>query len=172
MKILGIAGYSGSGKTTLIEALIPLLSLHGLVVSVIKRAHHGFDVDRPGKDSWRHRRAGAQEVMLASPERWVLMRELRRDPEENLDNLVSRLSPCDLALVEGFKAAPIPKIEVWRPSNGKPALHPEIPTVVAVATDGRCQTTLPILDLNDSEAIARFIVELMPTLPDQGRRAD
>ncbi|MCB1915720.1 MAG: molybdopterin-guanine dinucleotide biosynthesis protein B [Rhodocyclaceae bacterium] len=169
MKILGIAGYSGSGKTTLIEALIPLLSLHGLVVSVIKRAHHGFDVDKPGKDSWRHRQAGAQEVMLASPERWVLMRELRRDPEENLDNLLSRLSPCDLVLVEGFKAAPIPKIEVWRPANGKPALHPEIPSVVAVATDGDCAAALPILDLNDTEAVARFIVDALPGLPQAGR---
>jgi len=166
MKILGIAGYSGSGKTTLLEALIPLLSLHGLVCSVIKRAHHGFDVDKPGKDSWRHRQAGAQEVMLASPERWVLMRELRRDPEENLENLLTRLSPCDLVLVEGFKSAPIPKIEVHRPANGKPPLYPEFPNVLAVATDAPCEAPLPILDLNDHEAIAGHIVELLPTLRD------
>lgn len=167
MKILGIAGYSGSGKTTLIEALIPLLSLHGLVVSVIKRAHRGFDIDRPGKDSWRHREAGAQEVMLASPERWVLMRELRRDPEENLDNLLLRLSPCDLVLVEGFKAAPIPKIETYRPALGKPPLYPDNVHVVAVACDRACAAPLPMLDLNDHEAIAAYVVELMPTLPER-----
>lgn len=166
MKILGIAGYSGAGKTTLLEALIPLLGLHGLVVSVIKRAHHGFDVDKPGKDSWRHRQAGAQEVMLASPERWVLMRELRRDPEENLANLLTRLSPCDLVLVEGFKSAPIPKIEVFRPSHGKPPLFPDFQQVIAVATDGPCDAQLPILDLNDSERIAKFIVERLPELPE------
>ncbi|MCB1955231.1 MAG: molybdopterin-guanine dinucleotide biosynthesis protein B [Rhodocyclaceae bacterium] len=166
MKILGIAGYSGSGKTTLLESLIPLLGLHGLVVSVIKRAHHGFDVDKPGKDSWRHRQAGAQEVMLASPERWVLMRELRRDPEENLHNLLARLSSCDLVLVEGFKSTPIPKIEVYRPSHGKPPLHPEFPSVIAVATDAPCDTALPVLDLNNHEAIADYIVGLLPGLPD------
>ena len=166
MKILGIAGYSGSGKTTLLESLIPLLGVHGLVVSVIKRAHHGFDVDKPGKDSWRHRQAGAQEVMLASPERWVLMRELRRDPEENLDNLVSRLSPCDLVLVEGFKLAPIPKIEVFRPAHGKPAIYPENRHVLAVATDGPCADAPLLLDLNDAEAIAAYIVDLLPSLPE------
>ena len=159
MKILGIAGYSGSGKTTLLESLIPLLGLHDLVVSVIKRAHHGFDVDKPGKDSWRHRQAGAQEVMLASPERWVLMRELRRDPEENLHNLLARLSPCDLVLVEGFKRAAIPKIEVWRSVVGEPLLHPHDPWIVALATDMPVESALPRLDINDPEAVADFIVE-------------
>ena len=169
MKVLGIAGYSGSGKTTLLESLIPVLGLHELTVSVIKRAHHGFDVDRPGKDSWRHREAGAQEVMLASPERWVLMRELRRDPEENLDNLMTRLSPCDLVLVEGFKSAPIPKIEVYRPSHGKPPLYPDNAHVVAVATDAPCDAPVPILDINDIPAVAEHILALMPSLPERGR---
>ncbi|NTV10229.1 MAG: molybdopterin-guanine dinucleotide biosynthesis protein B [Zoogloea sp.] len=156
--IFGFAGWSGSGKTTLIERLLPVLRERGLVVSVIKHAHHGFDVDRPGKDSWRHREAGAHEVMLVSDQRWVLMHELRDAPEATLAEQVARLSPCDVVLVEGFKATPIPKIEVHRPSVGKPLIHPGNPHVVAVATDGEMHLPLPRLDLNDPSAVADFIL--------------
>lgn len=162
MKVFGIAGYSGSGKTTLLEKLLPRLIARGLSVSVIKHAHHNFDVDQPGKDSYRHRAAGASEVLLASSARWVLMNELRGAPEPSLDAYLARFSPCDLILVEGFKQEAIPKIEVHRPANGKPPLWPENPHVVAVACDEPQAATLPphlpVLDLNDVEAIADFIL--------------
>ena len=135
MKVFGIAGFSNSGKTTLIEKLIPVFNRHGLKVSVIKHAHHGFDLDRPGKDSWRHREAGASEVMMLSSDRWVLMHELRDAEEPSLDAQLAILSPCDLVLIEGFKAAPVPKVEVHRPAHGKPPIYPDNPHVVAVATD-------------------------------------
>ena len=159
MKVFGIAGYSGSGKTTLIEKLIPEIRSRGLRVSVIKHAHHGFDLDRPGKDSWRHREAGAQEVLMLSSGRWVLMHELRETPEPTLEQQLAILSPCDLVLIEGFKAAPVPKVEVFRPANGKPPLWPENPHVVAVATDAAIDTALPMLDVNDPAAIADFILD-------------
>ena len=158
MKVFGFAGYSGSGKTTLIELLIPRLVDEGLRVSLIKHAHHGFDLDRPGKDSYRHREAGATEVFLVSSKRWVLMHELRDQPEPTLDEQLARMSPCDLVLVEGFKYTAIPKIEVHRPANGKPLIYPENPNVIALATDVRMAAPLPILDLNDIEAIAEFIL--------------
>ncbi len=158
MKVFGFAGWSGSGKTTLIEKLIPQITARGLKVSVIKHAHHGFDVDKPGKDSWRHREAGASEILLISDERWVLMHELRNEPEPDLAAQLRRLSPCDIVLVEGFKAVPIPKIEVHRPAHGRPLLHPDNPAIVAVATDGALDTGLPCLNLNDPAAVAGFIL--------------
>jgi len=158
MKIFGFAGWSGSGKTTLIEKLIPRFVGAGLRVSLIKHAHHTFDVDQPGKDSYRHRHAGAAEVMVTSSRRWVLMHELRGAHEPPFEEQVKRLSPCDLLLVEGFKHAPIPKLEVWRAEPGEALLHPNDPHIVAVATDARVDTRLPLLDLNDDAAIARFIL--------------
>lgn len=159
LKVFGIAGFSGSGKTTLIEKLIPEVRSRGLSVSVIKHAHHGFDLDRPGKDSWRHREAGAEEVLMLSGDRWVLMHELRGAPEPSIDEQLRILSPVDLVLIEGFKAAPVPKIEVHRPANGKSPLWPENPHVVAVATDAAVDTPLPTLDLNDPVAVVQFILD-------------
>ena len=158
MKIFGFAGWSGSGKTTLIEKLIPRFVQRGLRVSLIKHAHHSFDVDQPGKDSWRHRHAGAAEVLVTSSRRWVLMHELRGAHEPAFEEQVRRLSPCDLLLVEGFKFAPIPKLEVWRAATGEGLLHPNDPDIVALATDTKVQTRLPVFDLNDDEAIASFIM--------------
>ncbi|MDY0012275.1 MAG: molybdopterin-guanine dinucleotide biosynthesis protein B [Rhodocyclaceae bacterium] len=158
MKVFGIAGYSGTGKTTLIEKLIPVFTGRSLSVSVIKHAHHGFDLDRPGKDSYRHREAGAAEVLMLSNDRWVLMHELRGAAEPTLEAQLAILSPCDLVLIEGFKAAAVPKIEVFRPALGKGPLHPENPHVVAVATDAPGEFPLPVLDLNQAEAIADFII--------------
>jgi molybdopterin-guanine dinucleotide biosynthesis adapter protein len=161
MKIFGIAGYSGSGKTTLLEKLIPQLTARGLKVSVIKHAHHGFDIDRPGKDSHRHREAGATEVMLSCSDRWALMHERRDEAEVTLNELIGRLSPCDLVLIEGFKQEPVPKLEVYRPENGKPPLFPDRPDIVAIATDADIVTDLPKLPLNDFVAIADFVMNTL-----------
>ena len=158
MKVFGFAGWSGSGKTTLIEKLIPRLAGVGLRVSLIKHAHHTFDVDQPGKDSYRHRHAGASEVLVTSSRRWVLMHELRGAAEPPFDEQLARLSPCDLVIVEGFKRAAIPKLEVWRRATGEPMLHPNDPHIVAVASDSRIDTPLPLLDLNDDASIASFIL--------------
>ncbi len=158
MKTFGFAGWSGSGKTTLIEKLIPLFVKRGIRVSLIKHAHHSFDVDVPGKDSYRHRQAGATEVLVTSSRRWVLMHELRGEKEPSFEEQLRHLSPCDLLIVEGFKFAPIPKLEVWRAGSGEGLLHPNDPHIVALATDAKVQTKLPLLDLNDHEAIASFIV--------------
>ncbi len=157
-KVFGFAGYSGSGKTTLIEQLIPRLVARGLTVSLIKHAHHSFDIDKPGKDSWRHREAGATEVLLSSGKRWALMHELRGAPEPGLDRQLLLLSPCDLVLVEGYKSANIPKIEVHRPSTGSPLLHPNDPAIVAVACDAPLASPLPVLALDDIDGIAAFIM--------------
>ena len=157
MQIFGLAGWSGSGKTTLLTAVIPLLVARGLLVSTIKHAHHEFDIDRPGKDSWRHREAGAGEVMVASARRWAIMHELRGRPEPSLDELVARMSPVDLLLVEGWKHHPHPKIEVHRPSLGKPLLYPQDPHVVAIAADEPLAAPLPLLPLGDPAAVAMFI---------------
>ena len=162
MRMFGFAGYSGAGKTTLIEQLIPRFVARGLKVSLIKHAHHGFDIDRPGKDSWRHREAGCSEVLLTSNQRWVLMHELRGEREPTLEEQIRLLSPCDLALVEGYKTNDlIPKLEVYRPSVGKPPIHPEHPNIVAVASDASIETALPLLDINDPDAIAGFIVRFL-----------
>jgi molybdopterin-guanine dinucleotide biosynthesis protein B len=159
MKIFGFAGWSGSGKTTLIEQLIPRFVQRGLRVSLIKHAHHTFDVDQPGKDSHRHRQAGASEILVTSSRRWVLMHELRGAHEPAFEEQVKRISPCDLLLVEGFKHAPIPKLEVWRKETGEPLLHSNDPHIVAVASDTKIETKLPVLELNDVEAICRFILK-------------
>jgi molybdopterin-guanine dinucleotide biosynthesis protein B len=159
MRIFGFAGWSGSGKTTLIEQLIPRFVKHGLRVSLIKHAHHTFDVDHAGKDSYRHRQAGAQEILVTSSRRWVLMHELRGGAEPAFEEHVKRVSPCDLLLVEGFKHAPIPKLEVWREETGEGLLHPSDPHIVAVASDAKVETRLPLLDLNDIDGISKFILK-------------
>jgi molybdopterin-guanine dinucleotide biosynthesis adapter protein len=161
MRIFGFAGWSGSGKTTLIEALVPRLTVLGLRVSLVKHAHHAFDVDQPGKDSHRHREAGCSEVLVTSNVRWALMHELRGAPELTLSEAIGRLSPCDLVLVEGYKRAAIPKLEIWREMLGKPPLHPIDPHIVAVATDvpTRLTTRLPAFGLNDVAAIAAFVAD-------------
>jgi molybdopterin-guanine dinucleotide biosynthesis protein B len=158
MKRFGFAGFSGSGKTTLIEQLIPLFTARGLRVSLIKHAHHAFDVDQPGKDSYRHRRAGAHEVLVTSSRRWALMHELRGEAEPPLEALIERLSACDLLLVEGFKRAALPKLEVYRAAVGEAPLHPHDPHIVAVATDTALEAPIPVLDLNQPEAIGEFIL--------------
>lgn len=158
MKVFGFAGYSGSGKTTMIEQIIPRLVLEGLRVSLIKHAHHDFDIDRPGKDSYRHREAGATEVLVSSGYRWVLMHELRGTPEPTLAQQLTRFSPCDLVIVEGYKKEHYPKIEIHRRATGKPLLHPEDPSVVAVASDARLDTALPQFGLEDYDAIAAFVL--------------
>lgn len=159
MKIFGFAGYSGSGKTTLIEKLIPLFVVQNLRVSLIKHAHHTFDVDQPGKDSFRHRHAGCTEVLVTSSRRWALMHELRGAPEPGLTEQIEQLSPCDLLLVEGFKHERIPKLEVYRAETSESLLHPHDTNIVAVASDAKVDTKLPQFDLNVPEAIAGFIMQ-------------
>jgi molybdopterin-guanine dinucleotide biosynthesis protein B len=161
MKIFGIAGWSGSGKTTLLEKLIPQFTARGLKVSVIKHAHHGFDIDRPGKDSYRHREAGASEVLLSCNDRWALMHERRDESDITLDELLTRLAPCDLVLIEGFKQEPVPKLEVYRPENGKPPLFPGRSDIVAVASDVALATSLPRLSLEDVAGIADFVMNTL-----------
>jgi molybdopterin-guanine dinucleotide biosynthesis protein B len=163
MKVFGLAGYSGSGKTTLLEALIPLLTAACLRVSLIKHAHHRFDIDHPGKDSYRLREAGCSEVLLVSDQRWVLMHELRGETEPLLEEQLARFSACDLVLVEGFKQTSMPKLEVHRPALGRPLIAGGgVENIVAVATDEpdvvRRQSALPTLDLNARDAIADFIL--------------
>jgi molybdopterin-guanine dinucleotide biosynthesis protein B len=159
MKIFGFAGYSGSGKTTLIEKLIPLFVQQNLRVSLIKHAHHTFDVDQPGKDSYRHRHAGCTEVLVTSSRRWALMHELRGAPEPGLTEQIEQLSPCDLLLVEGFKHERIPKLEVYRAETGESLLHPHDSNIVAVASDAKVDTKLPQFDLNTPPVIAEFILK-------------
>ena len=159
MRVIGLAGWSGSGKTTLLARLIPLLIGEGLRVSTIKHAHHNFDVDKPGKDSWTHRQAGASEVLVVSDARWALMHELRGDAEPSLTELLGKLSECDLVIVEGFKREPIPKIEIWRAEVGKPLLHPDDPAIVLMTSDDPCpQARVPILPLSDLPALARAVL--------------
>lgn len=159
MKVIGFAGWSGSGKTTLVEQVIGLLEARGLVVSLIKHAHHDFDIDYPGKDSWRHRHAGCREVLVTGGKRWAVMHELRGRDELSLNEALAQLSPCDLVLVEGFKRQPIPKIEIYRAEIGKPLLFPDDPNIIAVASDVPQTTSLPQLDLNDPAAVAGFILK-------------
>jgi molybdopterin-guanine dinucleotide biosynthesis protein B len=159
MRIFGLAGWSGSGKTTLVARLLPALIARGLVVSTLKHAHHGFDVDQPGKDSWVHRQAGAREVMVGSANRWALMHEHRGAAEPGLDELVAHMSPVDLVIVEGFKSHPYPKLEVYRASLGKPLLCRDDPFIVAVASDGDPGgLAVPVLALGDAAGIADFII--------------
>jgi molybdopterin-guanine dinucleotide biosynthesis protein B len=159
MKLFGIAGWSGSGKTSLITALLPLFAEVGLQAATVKHAHHSFDVDKPGKDSYEHRRAGAAEVLITSSQRWVLMHENRHEPEPTLFQLASRLSPADVVLVEGFKREPIDKLEVYRPELGKPLLQRTDPHVVAIASTGPLSDfPVPQLSLDDPSAIAKFII--------------
>ena len=159
MKIFGLAGWSGSGKTTLVAQLIPALVARSVTVSTIKHAHHAFDVDQPGKDSYVHRQAGATEVLVTSQHRWALMHENRNAPEPTLDELLPRLSPVDLILVEGFKAQPFPKLEVFRRTVGKPLLCLGDRHIVAVASDGPVpEAPVPVLELDDVPAIAAFIL--------------
>lgn len=158
MKTFGISGWSGSGKTTLMEAIIPLIAARGLKVSAIKHAHHNVDVDKPGKDSYRFREAGAGQVLLASDRRWALMCELHGAPEPEFAELVSHLAPCDLVLAEGFKTAELPKIEVYRVALGKPFFHADCPNVLAVASDSDLQIVLPVLNLNAPAQVADFIL--------------
>lgn len=155
MRLIGLAGWSGAGKTTLIRALIPVLRARGLSVSTIKQAHHGFEIDRPGKDSWVHREAGAQDVLVASPLRWALIHELRDAPSLTLPELVARLSPVDLVLVEGFKRETHPKIEVRRDALAKPLLYPDDPHIVAIASDTTLpDAPVPVIPLDDIDTLA------------------
>lgn len=166
MKVLGFAGYSGSGKTTLIEQLIHRFTKQGLRVSLIKRAHHAFDIDKPGKDSHRHREAGASEVMLVSSRRWALMHELRDEEEPSLEDQIAHMSHCDLLLVEGFKQTSIPKIEIYRSSVGKPRFPEGTMNIVALACDtNEHSATVPRLNLNDPDEIAGFILEYLEIQP-------
>ncbi len=159
MRIIGLAGWSGSGKTTLLTKLIPCLSARGKRVSTLKHAHHNFDVDRPGKDSFEHRSAGATEVLVVSGNRWALMHELRGAPEPPLRTMLTKLSEVDLVLVEGFKRESFPKLEVHRALNGKPLLHPDDRWIVAVAADTPLpDAQVPVVDLNDIEAIADLLL--------------
>lgn len=157
MKVLGFAGYSGAGKTTLLEKLIAMLAGEGVSVSLIKHAHCGFDVDQPGKDSYRHRKAGAGEVLVASDLRWALMHESQTESPPVLDELLNMLSPCDLVLVEGWKRDPIPKLEVHRSANGKPWLYPDDPNILAVVSDVSPPDNKHWLVLDDVASIRAFI---------------
>ena len=162
MKVVGLCGWSGSGKTTLLEQLIARLKLHGHRVSVVKHAHHAFDIDRPGKDSWRHRQAGAFEVVIASNRRLAKMREYEVDAEPTVHQLIAELVDCDWVFVEGFKHADLLKLEVWRETTGKPVQYPDDPFVVAIATDRPdalpVPTNLPRLDLNDADAMVEYLL--------------
>ena len=158
MKTIGIAGYSGSGKTTLIEKVIPRLVMEGFCVSLIKHAHHEFDLDQPGKDSHRHRVAGATEVLVTSSQRWALMHELRGVPEPTLEEQLKHFAPCDVVIVEGWKHHAMPKIEVHRKLSEKPLLFPDDLSVIAVASDESLATELPQFDLDDAGAVAQFII--------------
>lgn len=160
MKVIGLAGWSGAGKTTLLTRLIPVLVANGLRVSTIKHAHHSFDVDIPGKDSWKHREAGASEVLVSSGKRFALMHELRGDDEPSLPQLLVRMSPADLVIVEGFKRDSHPKIEVHRAANGKPFLHSDDRAIVGIASDVSTLTDLPFAHLDDIAAIAAMMGRL------------
>ena len=159
-KVIGLAGWSGAGKTTLLARVIPHLLKEGLSVSVIKHAHHGFDVDVPGKDSWVHRQSGAMEVLVSSGKRWALMHELRGAPEPRLPELLAKMSRVDLVVVEGFKSGPHRKIEVHRKANGKAPLFPDDPAIAGIATDATVATALPVAHLDDIPAVAAMMQRL------------
>jgi molybdopterin-guanine dinucleotide biosynthesis adapter protein len=166
MKVIGLAGWSGAGKTTLLTRVIPHLLGEGLRVSVIKHAHHNFDVDVPGKDSWRHRQAGAEQVMVSSGKRWALMHELRGTSEPRLPELLAKMARVDLIVVEGYKSEPHRKIEVHRAANGKPLLFPGDTGIVGIATDAAVETTLPTAHLDDIPAIAAMMRRLAMSIED------
>jgi molybdopterin-guanine dinucleotide biosynthesis protein B len=164
MKVVGFAGYSGSGKTSLIEHLIPALRLHGLRVSVVEHAHHSFDIDQPGKDTWRHRQAGAVEVAAVSSQRLVLMREFETSGDVKVHQALAALQTrVDWVLVEGFKNANLSKLEVWRHAAGKPVCYPDDPFVAGIVTDSPAllpeATARPVLDLNNPESVAKWLVD-------------
>jgi molybdopterin-guanine dinucleotide biosynthesis protein B len=159
MRIIGLAGWSGSGKTTLLTKVIPLIVARGLSVSTIKHAHHNFDIDRPGKDSHTHRMAGAMEVVVGSASRWAIVHELRGEAEPTLSDLLQKASPVDLVLVEGYKRASHPKLEVYRAAVGKPLLYAEDQAIVAIATDEPLPNApIPVVDLDDTEAIIDILL--------------
>jgi molybdopterin-guanine dinucleotide biosynthesis protein B len=159
MRVFGLVGYSGSGKTTLLVRLIPELVRLGITVSTMKHAHHGFDVDQPGKDSYEHRQAGASEVLVSSARRWALMHENRGESEPGAEELIAQITPVDLLIIEGFKREAHDKMEVWRAATGKPLLALEDHSIVAVASDGPVQgVTVPVLDLDDVRSVADFIL--------------
>ncbi len=164
MRVIGVAGWSGAGKTTLITRVIPVLMRRGLKVATVKHAHHEFDIDRPGKDSWLHREAGASEVAVVSSRRWALIHELNGEPEPPLADILAKLSPVDLVIIEGFKRHAHPKLEIYRANVGKPLIYPEDDCIVAIATDAPLpQVQLPVLMLDDVEAIASVLqAEALP----------
>jgi molybdopterin-guanine dinucleotide biosynthesis protein B len=164
MRVIGLAGWSGSGKTTLVTKVIPVLVERGLRLATVKHAHHDFDTDRPGKDSWLQRRAGASEVAIVSARRWAIVHELGREPEPELMEVLAKLSPADLVIVEGFKRHPHPKLEVYRAEVGKPLLHPDDDCIVAVATDKTLpEAQVPVVMLDDIETIANVLqAEALP----------
>jgi molybdopterin-guanine dinucleotide biosynthesis adapter protein len=163
MKIIGLAGWSGSGKTTLLAKLIPALTARGLRVSTIKHAHHHFDLDKPGKDSYVHRESGASEVFISSANRWAQMHELRGEEELRLRDIVKKMTPVDLVIVEGFKRERHPKIEIHRAEVGKPLLQPEDSWIVAIASDDSLNCGVPVISLNDIEKITDVVIaEAMP----------
>jgi molybdopterin-guanine dinucleotide biosynthesis protein B len=164
MRVIGLAGWSGSGKTTLVSRVIPVLTARGLRVSTVKHAHHGFDVDIPGKDSHTHREAGATEVFVSSARRWAHIHELRGEAEPALPAILARIAPVDLVIVEGYKRHPHPKLEVYRAEVGKPLLHPDDDWIVAVASDAPVpDARVPVLDLGNAEKIADVLmIESVP----------
>ena len=166
MKVIGLAGWSGAGKTTLLARVIPHLREQGLRVSVIKHAHHKFDVDTPGKDSWRHREAGAEEVLVSSGMRWALMHELRGAHEPRLPELLAKLSRVDLVIVEGYKSEPHRKIEVYRADNGKPLLFPGDAAIAGVVSDVAIETALPTAHLDDVPSVAAMMRRLAVSVED------
>jgi len=163
VRVIGFSGWSGSGKTTLVEGVIGCLVMAGQRVSVVKHAHHDFDIDHPGKDTWRHRQAGAYEVVIASRRRLAKMREFELEVQPTVHQLLAELVDCDWVLVEGFKSADLLKIEVWRETLGKPVQYPDDPYIVAIATDNPQRlphaTGLPVLDLNSPDAVADFLLQ-------------
>lgn len=158
MKIFGFAGWSGGGKTTLIEQLIPRFIARGMTVSLVKHAHHDFDIDIPGKDSYRHRKAGCKEVLVTSDLRWMIMHELRGEPEPVLEDQIRKMSPCDLLLIEGWKRYPMPKLEIYRQGNGKPLLYPRDEHIIAIASDVPVDSDLPRFALDDYVGITEFVL--------------
>jgi len=164
MRIIGLAGWSGSGKTTLVTKVIPVLVGRGLKVATVKHAHHDFDTDQPGKDSWLHREAGASEVAIVSSRRWAIVHELDGEDEPPLADMLAKLSPVDIVIVEGFKRQSHPKLEVYRAVVGKPLLHPDDDCIVAIATDAPLpQAPLPVVMLDDIESIANVLqAEALP----------